>query len=74
MQCRSVLLPAPEGPTMAEHLALVDGEVDAAQHVELAPHVHEALVQIFDDDERRSGIGTLLPAQAVDRARARDAA
>jgi hypothetical protein len=51
MQWSSVLLPAPEA-RRSRRLALIDGEVDAPQHVELSPHVHEGLVQILDDDER----------------------
>src|SRR5690606_38997979 len=35
----------------ADHLALVDGEVDAAEHLERAPHVLEGLLDVSGDDD-----------------------
>ena len=39
------------GADDGHHLALVDGDVDAPEHPQRAPHVHEALVQIAHLDE-----------------------
>ena len=47
MQWSSVLLPAPDGPTMATTSPSSIVEVDAAQHLELAPHVLERLVDVL---------------------------
>ena len=68
MQWSSVLLPAPDGPTIADHLALVDVEVDAAQHLERAPHVLERLVDVsMATTSVLKASCTSLVAEPVDR-------
>jgi hypothetical protein len=45
------------GPDDGHHLALADGDVDPPEHVQRAPHVHEALLQRAHLDERAAGCG-----------------
>ena len=53
MQWRNVLLPAPDCADDRDDLALVDREVDAAEHLERAPHVEERFLHVVGDDDER---------------------
>ena len=52
-QRSSVDLPEPDGPIDAHHLAVVDVEVDALEHLVGA----EGLVEVRDVDRRRGAVG-----------------
>ena len=57
MQWSSVLLPAPDGPTMPTISPSSIVEVDAAQDLERAPHVANGLLHVArGDDGLRVGI------------------